>query len=75
MRKKHPEAERPFRCPWVPVVPVLGILCCLVLMFSLPVANWWRLGTWLAIGLLIYMFYGRHHSVMAKLAAKEKQAS
>jgi APA family basic amino acid/polyamine antiporter len=74
MRKKHPEAERPFRCPWVPVVPVLGILSCLVLMFSLPVANWWRLGTWLAIGLLIYMFYGRHHSVMAKLAAKEKQA-
>ena len=74
MRKKHPEAERPFRCPWVPVVPVLGILSCLVLMFSLPVANWWRLGTWLAIGLLIYMFYGRHHSVMAKLAAAEKKA-
>ena len=74
MRKKHPEAERPFRCPWVPVVPVLGILCCLVLMFSLPVANWWRLGTWLAIGLLIYMFYGRHHSVMAKMAAAEKKA-
>ena len=74
MRKKHPEAERPFRCPWVPVVPVLGILSCLVLMFSLPVANWWRLGIWLAIGLLIYLFYGRHHSVMAKLAAAEKKA-
>jgi APA family basic amino acid/polyamine antiporter len=72
MRKKHPEAERPFRCPWVPVVPVLGILSCLLLMFSLPVANWWRLFTWLAIGLVIYFFYGRHHSVMAKLAAGEK---
>ena len=74
MRKKHPEAERPFRCPWVPVVPVLGILSCLMLMFSLPVANWWRLFAWLAIGLLIYVFYGRHHSVMAKLAASEKPA-
>ncbi|HEX7580006.1 MAG TPA: amino acid permease [Thermoanaerobaculia bacterium] len=72
MRKKYPEAERPFRCPWVPVVPVLGILSCLLLMFSLPVANWWRLFTWLAIGLVIYFFYGRHHSVMAKLAAGEK---
>jgi APA family basic amino acid/polyamine antiporter len=75
MRKKYPEAERPFRCPWVPVVPVLGILSCLLLMFSLPVANWWRLFTWLAIGLVIYFFYGRHHSVMAKMAAKERNVS
>jgi APA family basic amino acid/polyamine antiporter len=66
MRKKHPEAERPFRCPWVPVVPVLGILTCLLLMFSLPVGNWWRLGGWLAIGLAIYFFYGMKHSVMRK---------
>jgi len=64
MRRKHPEADRPFRCPWVPVVPILGILTCLLLMFSLPTANWWRLGAWLALGLLIYVFYGRHHSVM-----------
>ncbi len=48
MRKKHPDAERPFRCPWVPVVPILGILTCLLLMFSLPAANWWRLFVWLA---------------------------
>jgi len=64
MRKKHPEAERPFRCPWVPFVPVMGILTCLLLMFSLPVGNWWRLGGWLAIGLGIYFFYGMKHSVM-----------
>jgi APA family basic amino acid/polyamine antiporter len=70
MRKKHPEAERPFRCPLVPIVPVLGILCCLLLMFSLPAANWWRLGVWLLIGFVIYFAYGRHHSVMAKLRAK-----
>ena len=64
MRKKHPEAERPFRCPWVPFVPVMGILTCLLLMFSLPVGNWWRLGGWLALGLVIYFSYGMRHSVM-----------
>ncbi len=66
MRKKYPDAERPFRCPWVPVVPILGILTCLMLMFSLPADNWLRLFVWLAIGMAIYFFYGRFHSVMAK---------
>jgi APA family basic amino acid/polyamine antiporter len=65
MRKKYPDAERPFRCPWVPVVPILGILSCLMLMFSLPADNWLRLLGWLAIGFVIYFLYGRHHSVMA----------
>ncbi|HEV7785832.1 MAG TPA: amino acid permease, partial [Thermoanaerobaculia bacterium] len=64
MRKKYPNAERPFRCPWVPVVPVLGILSCMMLMFSLPTANWWRLLGWLLLGLIIYFAYGRNHSVM-----------
>jgi APA family basic amino acid/polyamine antiporter len=72
MRKKYPDAERPFRCPWVPLVPVLGVLSCLLLMFSLPVANWWRLGAWLAIGLVIYFGYGRRHSVMYQLDSAEK---
>jgi len=66
MRRKHPEAERPFRCPWVPFVPIMGILTCLLLMFSLPVANWWRLIAWLALGFVIYFAYGRKHSVMRK---------
>ena len=65
MRKKYPKADRPFRCPWVPFVPVMGILCCLMLMFSLPAANWLRLFVWLAIGLVIYFTYSRHHSVLA----------
>jgi len=64
MRRKHPEAERPFRCPWVPFVPIMGILTCLLLMFSLPVANWWRLIAWLGLGFVIYFVYGRKHSVM-----------
>jgi APA family basic amino acid/polyamine antiporter len=66
MRRTNPEAERPFRCPFVPLVPILGILACLLLMFSLPAANWWRLLAWLAIGLCIYFFYGRHHSLLGK---------
>jgi APA family basic amino acid/polyamine antiporter len=71
MRRTHPEAERPFRAPLGPVVPVLGILTCLLLMFSLPVENWWRLGAWLAIGFAIYFAYGRRRSVMARYLAKE----
>lgn len=64
MRRKYPETVRPFRCPWVPVVPILGIASCLMLMFSLPVANWWRMFAWLAFGMVIYFVYGRKHSVM-----------
>jgi len=66
MRRTNPQAQRPFRCPWVPLVPIMGIVSCLLLMFSLPAANWWRLGAWLAIGLVIYVGYGRHHSVLQK---------
>jgi len=67
MRKKYPDAPRPFRCPWVPFVPIMGVLTCLLLMFSLPAENWWRLGVWLAIGFVIYFGYGRKHSVMHEL--------
>jgi APA family basic amino acid/polyamine antiporter len=65
MRKTDPRAERPFRVPFVPATPILGILFCLLLMFSLPAANWLRLLAWLAIGLVIYSAYGRRHSVLA----------
>src|SRR5262244_3666461 len=66
MRKTNPDANRPFRAPLVPLVPILGILTCLLLMFSLPYENWVRLIIWLVIGLLIYFSYGRRHSVMAR---------
>src|SRR5205823_312691 len=66
MRRTNPEVPRPFRCPFVPVVPILGISMCLLLMFSLPPANWLRLFGWLAIGLCIYFLYGRHHSILGK---------
>ena len=70
MRRTHPDAERPFRVPFVPLVPILGILSCLLLMFSLPSENWLRLFVWLGIGLLIYFFYGRQHSKLARLRDK-----
>jgi len=70
MRKTHPDAQRPFRAPLGSVVPILGILCCLLLMFSLPAENWYRLGGWLLVGLLIYFGYSRKHSTLASRAAR-----
>jgi APA family basic amino acid/polyamine antiporter len=75
MRKTHPEAERPFRAPFVPVVPILGIIICIVLMFSLPEENWFRLFGWLLIGLFIYFFYGRKHSIMHRIMNEKKSDS
>jgi APA family basic amino acid/polyamine antiporter len=66
MRKTNPDAHRPFRCPLVPLVPVLGIGACLLLMLSLPADNWYRLIGWLALGLVIYFTYGMKHSILGK---------
>jgi APA family basic amino acid/polyamine antiporter len=66
MRRTNPNAERPFRAPFYPVVPILGIVMCLVLMFSLPVENWYRLIVWMALGLVLYFTYGYHHSELRK---------
>src|SRR5581483_3983712 len=73
MRKTHPHAERPFKAPLVPLVPILGIVFCLTLMGSLGWENWMRLGVWLAIGLVIYFSYGRGHRLMNTLR-EEKTA-
>jgi APA family basic amino acid/polyamine antiporter len=70
MRRTNPEAPRPFRVPFVPLTPILGILTCTLLMFSLPAENWWRLIIWLAIGFFIYFGYGRHHSVLQQARAR-----
>jgi APA family basic amino acid/polyamine antiporter len=62
LRHSDSRAKRPFRVPAVPVVPLLGILFCLVLMTGLPAVTWLRLLVWLVIGLVIYVTYGRNHS-------------
>jgi APA family basic amino acid/polyamine antiporter len=71
MRRKAPDAERPFRAPLGMFTPVAGIVTCLILMFSLAPENWLRLFVWLLIGLGIYFLYSRHHSVMKHYLARE----
>ncbi len=62
LRVVDPDRERPFRCPFSPVFPSLGIILCIALMLSLPSENWMRLVVWLAVGLVIYFAYGFWHS-------------
>ncbi|GAB2983442.1 amino acid permease [Mucilaginibacter puniceus] len=66
MRKSDPNTPRPFRAPWVPFVPIAGILICLSMMVSLPGDTWIRLAVWMAIGLIIYFAYSKHHSLIRK---------
>ena len=68
IRYTQPNLPRPFRTPLVPVVPVLGVVACLGLMAGLPRATWERLVIWMAIGLVIYFFYGRRNSVLRRKA-------
>lgn len=73
LRKKQPDAERPFRTPFVPLVPILGIVTCLVMMFSLPLDTWIRLFVWLAIGFVIYFGYGKKNSKLRQQIENEKK--
>ena len=66
MQRINPAAERPFRTPMISVVAPGGILLCMALMIYLGWQNWVRLFVWLAVGLLIYFFYGRRHSHLGK---------
>jgi basic amino acid/polyamine antiporter, APA family len=66
LRTKRPDLDRPFRTPFVPFVPIMGILCCTGLMLTLPGDTWIRLIVWLLIGFAIYFGYGRKHSVLQK---------
>jgi len=70
MRKTQPDVKRPFRTPWVPVVPVLGVLVNLGLMLGLGMDNWLRLVIWMAIGLCVYFGYSRKHSKIQALQLK-----
>lgn len=62
LRYKQPDAPRAFKTPLVPLVPVLGIICCLFMMASLPGDTWLRLIIWLAVGILIYFTYSVKNS-------------
>lgn len=62
LRRTNPTQHRPFRTPWVPVIPVLGIMFNGYMMYKLGWVNWARLIIWLIIGLFVYFGYSRHHS-------------
>jgi APA family basic amino acid/polyamine antiporter len=62
LRKTRPEIERPFKTPWVPVIPILGASICFIQMAALPIDTWLRLIIWMAVGFFIYFFYSIKHS-------------
>jgi APA family basic amino acid/polyamine antiporter len=66
LRVKQPSRARPFRTPLVPLVPILGMVICLINMAFLPPDTWLRLIVWMAIGFVIYFTYGVEHSVLRK---------
>jgi APA family basic amino acid/polyamine antiporter len=66
LRKTRPDIKRPFKTPFVPVLPLLGAALCLLQMAFLPLGTWIRLILWTAIGLIIYFTYGIKHSKLNK---------
>ncbi len=58
LRKTAPDQPRAFKCPLVPLLPVLGIVSCFILMLSLPTITWIRFVVWMGAGMLIYLLYG-----------------
>lgn len=66
LRKKEPNVERPFKTPLVPLIPILGIIVCVLMMASLPLVSWERLGIWMLVGVVVYFLYGKKNSVLRK---------
>ncbi len=62
LRKTKPDLPRPFKTPFAPYTPLLGIIFCAYLMIHLPLVTWIRFISWLVLGLFIYFFYGIKHS-------------
>lgn len=66
LRYTQPDLPRSFKTPAVPYVPVLGILCCLYLIINLPWVTMLRFIAWFLVGIVIYIAFGRKHSVLNK---------
>ncbi|RZT88187.1 amino acid/polyamine/organocation transporter (APC superfamily) [Pseudonocardia sediminis] len=64
LRRTRPELPRAFRTPLVPLVPILAVLACVWLMLSLSVETWLRFVIWMVLGVAVYVFYGRSHSLV-----------
>ena len=70
LRRTDPDRPRPFRTPWVPVLPLVSVGFCLYLMYNLPKLTWLRFGVWLLIGAAIYFSYGIRHSRVRALGGQ-----
>jgi APA family basic amino acid/polyamine antiporter len=62
LRKKEPNMVREFRTPWVPFIPILGVIVCVLMMAGLGWTNWLRLFAWMAIGVIFYFVYSKKNS-------------
>ncbi len=72
LRKTHPEVPRAFRTPFVPWVPIGGMLVCFGMMAGLPATTWERFILWGLIGLVVYFLYARHHARTPSYALTRK---
>ncbi len=73
LRKTDAGRERHFKCPFVPVVPIAGMIACFLLMLSLPVITWARFFVWMAVGAVIYLGYGYRRA--GEAAAGEQEST
>lgn len=64
LRKTQPNLVRPFKLPFGPVIPTLGIIFCSYLMLSLPLLTWLRFMVWMAMGFAFYFLYSKKQSVV-----------
>jgi len=71
LRKRRPDLPRPFKTPWVPFVPIMGMVVSFGLMASLPLDTWIRLVVWLIIGMAIYFGYSVKHSKVQRGVARD----
>jgi basic amino acid/polyamine antiporter, APA family len=62
LRIRQPDLKRPFKNPWNPLIPVLGVLSCGALITFLPTETWHRFLIWTGIGVVFYFAYAMHHS-------------
>ncbi len=73
LRRRMPNLARPFKTPWVPVVPILGILTALYLIWTLPMLTKEVVVAWLVVGLGIYFTYSVRHSKVQKALGSERK--
>jgi APA family basic amino acid/polyamine antiporter len=75
LRRTRPDMPRPYRVPWSPLLPILGILFAVYLMADLPFSTWVRFIAWLGAGMIIYFVYGYRNSRLRKEYAAGVTAS